>query len=72
VTKNLRVRATFLWDGMVAGTWEVTRARGVATLTAAPFRHLPKRATAALEREAEALLAVAEPGAKGYAVGGFS
>ncbi len=44
VTKNLRVRATFLWDGMVAGTWEVKRVRGVATLTAAPFHALPARA----------------------------
>jgi hypothetical protein len=71
VTKNLRVRATFLWDGEVAGTWEIRRARGVATLAAVRFRPLTKRAAAALEREAEALLAVADEGAKGYAVTGF-
>lgn len=71
VTKNLRVRATFLWDGMVAGTWEVTRTRGVATLAAAPFRPLPARAAKELEAEAEALLRFAEDGAKGYAVTGF-
>ncbi len=27
VTKNLRVRATFLWDGFVQGTWTVERSR---------------------------------------------
>jgi hypothetical protein len=30
VTKNLRVRATFLWDASVAGTWEVLRAEAEA------------------------------------------
>ena len=45
VTKNLRVRATFLWDGMVAGTWEIARTRGVATLRMTPFRTLPGRAS---------------------------
>jgi hypothetical protein len=56
VTKNLRVRATFLWDGTVAGTWEMQRTRGVATLVMAPFRPLPARAARALTAEAEALL----------------
>ena len=68
VTKNLRVRATFLWDGMVAGIWEVTRARGTATLRATPFEPLPKRAVAELGAEAEALLHFAEEDAKEVAV----
>ena len=38
VTKNLRVRASFLWDGMVAGTWEIERTRAAATLVMTPFR----------------------------------
>jgi hypothetical protein len=32
VTKNLRVRATFLLDGFVRGTWEVERKKAAATL----------------------------------------
>jgi hypothetical protein len=72
VTKNLRVRATFLWDGMVAGTWEVKRVRGAATLTAAPFHALPARAVKALTAEAEALLRFSEDDAKGIAIAGLA
>ncbi|HYP48139.1 MAG TPA: winged helix DNA-binding domain-containing protein, partial [Thermoleophilaceae bacterium] len=32
VTKNLRVRATFLWDGFVAGTWRLERKGKKASL----------------------------------------
>jgi hypothetical protein len=56
VTKNLRVRATFLWDGMVAGTWQIERTRGAATLAMTPFRSLPPGASKALTAEAEGLL----------------
>jgi hypothetical protein len=63
VTKNLRVRATFLWDGRVAGTWEVERRRGGATLTLTPFARLPKGARPALSEEGDALLAFLEEGA---------
>ena len=56
VTKNLRVRASFLWDGMVAGTWEVQRRGRAATLVMTPFRALPARAAKALTAEAEALV----------------
>ena len=72
VTKNLRVRATFLWDGMVAGTWEVTRTRGVATLVASPFLPLPARAVKALTAEAEALLRFSDDDAKDVAVAGLA
>ena len=72
VTKNLRVRATFLWDGMVAGTWEVKRARGVATLTASPFIALPARRREALTAEAEALLRFTEDDAKGWQIAGLA
>ena len=67
-TKNLRVRATALWDGFVVGTWTLARTRGVATLTVEPFARLPKGATAALREEAERLLRFAEPEAKGHEV----
>lgn len=68
VTKNLRVRATFLLDGMVAGTWTVERKRRTATLRLAPFGRVAKRAAAALEREAEAMVRFAEPEAAEHAV----
>jgi hypothetical protein len=68
VTKNLRVRATFLWDGMVAGTWEVQRKRAAATLVMTPFRALPARAAKALTAEAEALLRFAAEDAASFAV----
>jgi len=56
ITKNLRVRATFLIDGFVAGVWEIKRSRRAATLTITPFRALGEREAAALETEGEALL----------------
>jgi hypothetical protein len=67
-TKNLRVRATFLVDGIVSGTWTIEVRRKVATLRLAPFAALPKRAAKALTAEAEALVRFAEPDAAGHAV----
>jgi hypothetical protein len=67
-TKNLRVKATFLVDGVVAGVWTLAVKRRVATVALAPFGSLSKRARAALEREGEALARFAEPGGKGHAV----
>lgn len=67
-TKNLRVRAVFLWDGFAAGTWTIATARGVATITLEPFARLPRGATAALREEGERLAAFLEPGAKAHEV----
>jgi winged helix DNA-binding protein len=67
-TKNLRVKATFLVDGVVAGIWTLATKRGVATVTLEPFGALPKRVRAALEREGEALARFAEPEATSHAV----
>ncbi|MDX6683629.1 MAG: hypothetical protein QOG94_3668 [Solirubrobacteraceae bacterium] len=67
-TKNLRVKATFLVDGAVAGTWSVAVKRRLATLELAPFGRLAKRARTQLEREGEALLRFVEPDAKGWDV----
>ena len=67
-TKNLRVKATFLVDGVVAGTWRTEVKRQVATLHLEPFATLSKRATQGLEREGEALLRFAEPDAKAWEV----
>ncbi len=67
-TKNLRVRATFLVDGLVAGTWTIAVNRKIATLTLAPFGSLTQRAVGALTAEGEQLVRFADPEAKDYAV----
>jgi hypothetical protein len=67
-TKNLRVKATYLVDGHVAGLWTAEKKRAVATLTLTPFEPVAKRVTTALEREGEALLRFLEPDAKTYTV----
>ena len=48
ITKNLRIPATFLVDGEVAGTWSVTRRARSATLELVPFGRLAAAARAAL------------------------
>jgi hypothetical protein len=68
VTKNLRVRATFLIDGFVAGTWEIKRARRAATLTITPFAALTKRKRDALTAEGASLLRFTDPGAGAHEV----
>jgi hypothetical protein len=60
VTKNLRVKATFLWDGSVAGTWTVERKRARATLRIQPFESLPPKAADELGAEGERLLRFSE------------
>jgi hypothetical protein len=67
-TKNLRVKATFLVDGVVAGIWTVAVKRKVATLTLEPFARVPKRALKALTAEAERLVRFAEPDAAEHAI----
>jgi Winged helix DNA-binding domain len=67
-TRNLRVRATFLWDGFAAGTWSVERRRDTATLRISPFELLPDAAAAELTREAEALLRFTEADAGSFLV----
>ena len=54
--KNLQVRATFLVDGMVAGTWKSERKRKAAVLVLEPFGPVPKRTRSALDEEGEKLL----------------
>jgi hypothetical protein len=62
--KNLQVRATFLVDGFVAGTWKVERKKKVAILTVEPFAKLSKTAVKALETEGDSLLRFAEEDAE--------
>lgn len=68
VTKNLRVLATFLIDGFVAGTWSITRKTKSATLTIAPFAKLTRADRGALIEEAEKLVRFAESDAKTFTV----
>lgn len=64
VTKNLQVRATFLVDGFVAGTWKAERKKKAAVLLIEPFGALSKTARAALEQEGDALLRFLEEDAE--------
>jgi hypothetical protein len=69
VTKNLRVHASFLWDGLVRGTWKAALRKTSATLTLTPFEPLPEDAVSELAREGRGLLGflapgVAEPGVR--------
>jgi hypothetical protein len=66
-SRNLRIPAMVLWDGFAAGTWKIERKRGTSTLTVTPFAKLPRGAAKAMEPEALALLAFAEPDAKSHA-----
>jgi hypothetical protein len=61
-TKNLRVQATFLVDGFVAGSWAVERKRGSATLTLSAFERIPKAVKDELAAEAEGLLRFLDDG----------
>jgi hypothetical protein len=58
--KNLQVRATFLVDGVVAGTWKSERKRKTAVLVIEPFGAVAKRVRTTLEEEAERLIAFLE------------
>jgi Winged helix DNA-binding domain len=62
--KNLQVRATFLVDGFVAGTWKTERKKKAATLILEPFGKVDKKTLAALEREGDRLLRFAEEDAE--------
>ncbi|MDQ3566720.1 MAG: winged helix DNA-binding domain-containing protein, partial [Actinomycetota bacterium] len=63
-----RVRATFLVDGFVAGTWKVKKSRGAATIVIEPFESLPQDACEALIEEGERLVRFVEGGARAFEV----
>lgn len=65
---GLRVAATVLVDGFVAGTWSVDKARGEASLVIRPFGRLAKDTRVALVDEGEQLVRFVEPEAKAHAV----
>jgi len=55
-TKNADILPTFLIDGMVSGTWELTRTDGRARIDLRPFGSLPRGARGPLESEATRVL----------------
>jgi hypothetical protein len=65
---GLRVAATFLVDGFVAGVWKVEKAKGVATLSLEPLVKLTNANRKALQAEGERLARFVEPEAKGIEV----
>jgi hypothetical protein len=66
--RNLQVRATFLVDGLVAGTWSVETRRREATLELRPLERLARAARGALAGEAERLLAACYGDARSHRV----
>lgn len=66
--KNLQVRATFLIDGFVAGTWKAERKKNAASLVLEPFGKIAKKALEELELEGDALLGFLEEDATSRAV----
>jgi hypothetical protein len=67
-TKNLQVKATFLVDGFVAGTWTIERTKARAQLILAPFGKLAKSVRAALDEEGDALLRFVEDDATSFEI----
>jgi hypothetical protein len=63
-----RVRATFLVDGSVAGTWRVERQREKAELVMEPFAPLSEAARETLIAEGERLVRFVEDGAEAFEV----
>lgn len=57
----LRLAATLLVDGMVAGTWKIQATKKKATLTIEPFASFTAKVRKTIEPEAEALVRFSEP-----------
>jgi Winged helix DNA-binding domain len=66
-TRNLRVRATVLIDGRVAGFWKLEKMRGAAVIEIEPLVRLRAADRKAVVAEAEAMARFVEPGAKSHA-----
>jgi hypothetical protein len=62
-TANLQVLATFLVDGMVAGTWDIEARRQLATLVVRPLERLARGARKAAVEEGERLVRFLRPAA---------
>ena len=60
---NLRIRPTFLVDGLVAGTWKIEARRHEAVVTLTPLERLARSARDALVGEAERVARAIQPAA---------
>ena len=65
---GLRVAATFLVDGFVAGVWKIEKKKGVAALVIEPFERLTKNNRDALAEEGEQLVRFVLSDAKTFEV----
>ncbi len=65
---GLRVAATILVDGFVAGAWKIEKAKGTATLVITLFEPLTQATRAALAEEGERLVRFVEADAKVFEV----
>jgi hypothetical protein len=65
---GLRVAATILVDGFVAGAWKIEKVKGAATLTITTFEPLTPSVRAALAEEGERLVRFVETDAKAFEV----
>lgn len=65
---GLRVAATFLLDGIVAGSWKVESRKRAAELVLSPFRDLLPAERETLAVEGEALLEFLEPAAESRSI----
>jgi hypothetical protein len=67
-TKNLQILPTFLVDGFVAGTWDVTRSKRSATLMMSPFQPVSRAVKQEITQEAEQLIRFLSPDASQFEV----
>ena len=63
-SRNADVLPTFLLDGIVAGTWELSRSDERAAITLRPFSRVPRADADPLVAEAERLLGLLAPDAR--------
>jgi hypothetical protein len=59
---SARVKATFLFDGFVAGVWKIEKTKKAATLIVEPFASLSRQDRDALTEEGGRLLSFATDG----------
>jgi hypothetical protein len=66
--RNLRVKPSYLVDGLVAGTWSLEVKRREATVTLQPLQRLTRAARTELVEEAERVARVVQSDAKAHGV----
>jgi hypothetical protein len=66
--RNLRIKPSYLVDGLVAGTWSLEVKRREATVTLEPLQRLSKAARTELVEEAERVARAVQPEAKAHRV----